>query len=425
MIQPPATFWGAFLRAFQANQLEPDAQESFAWLLLQLVLLPIHKARPYEKLAKNQSIINSLLDSPRSGVRSIAAKIQHIVNHSGSTPRSELLNGPGGRHDNDHIDFRQICILPTADELEFTSEKAFLRPSSWLEDPATKKNRLATHLDNQFRLLREDMVAELRKEVQIALGKTNGKHRGLVINGLVLKDIYYTKSEFEMAAHNVGGSVKDGKDRENQGKDYHWTPWAITFECKSDFWQFKKCNGAEGREAHLRENRGFLRHQSLTCLIADGEILAFPSIIRDEKLLAKARPVLVLRFDNGKQGVTNALMRIPKAKYVKLIHIDTAVFSYEPILTSLQLKRSMPMEREILFFKDGMTLDPPAHQPKAIVEAIKAAPTQNLQRVLGTPEPVHLDSAQASALTSALSQKVALIQGPPGMCTPPLHGTLI
>ena len=189
-------------------------------------------------------------------------------------------------------------------------------------------------------------------------------------------------------------------------------------ECKSDFWQFKKCNGAEGREAHLRENPRFLRHQSLTCLIADGEILAFPSIVRDEKLLARARPVLVLRFDNGKQGVTNALMGIPKAKNVKLIHIDTAVFAYEPILTSLQLKRSMPMEREILFFKDGMTLDPPVHQPKAIVEAIKAAPTQNLQRVLGTPKPIHLDSAQASALTSALSQKVALIQGPPGMCTP-------
>ena len=30
ILQPPATFWGPFLRAFQANQLEPDAQESFA-----------------------------------------------------------------------------------------------------------------------------------------------------------------------------------------------------------------------------------------------------------------------------------------------------------------------------------------------------------------------------------------------------------
>jgi len=418
MTQPPATFWDAFLRAFQANQLEPDAQESFAWLLLQLVLLPVNKARPYVTLAKSPSIINSLLDSPRSSVRSIAAKIKHVVNHSGSTPRSELLNGPGGRHDNDHIDFRQISILPTADELEFTSEKAFLRPSSWLEDPATEKNRLATHLDNQFRLLREDMVAEMREEVQIALGKKNGKHRGFVMNGLVLKDIYYKKTDDERHADNVGGRGNNRENREYKEKDYHWTPWALTFECKSDFWQFKNCKDAAAREARLREHPRFLRHQSLTCLIADGEVVAFPSIVRNEKLLAQARPVLVLRFDNGKQGITSALMRIPKAKHVKLIHIDTAVFAYEPILTSLQLKRSMPMEQEILFYKEGMTLGPPPiDHLKAIVATIKAAPTQNLQSLLGTPIPIHLDSAQAGALTNALSQKVALIQGPPGMYT--------
>ena len=415
MMQPPATFWDAFLRAFQAKQLEPDAQESFAWLLLRLVLLPVKKGRPYDKLAKNPLIINSLLDSRRSSVRSIAAKISHVVNHSGSTPRSELLNGPGGRHDNDYMDFRQISILPTADELEFTSEKAFIRPSGWLEDPATEKDRLAIHLDNQFRLLREDMVAELREEVQIALGKKNGKHRGFVINGLILKDIYFKKSDAELNPRTAGGSRNPGENRENKEKDYHWTPWALTFECKSDFWQFKKCKDAKARETHLKENPRFLRHQSLTCLIADDEILAFPSIVRDEKLLAKARPVLVLRFDNGKQGITSSLMRIPKAKHVKLIHIDTAVFAYEPVLTSLQLKRSMPLEREILFFKDGMTLDPPIHQQKEIVAAIKAAPAQNLQHLLNTPKPIYLDPAQVTALTNALSQKVALIQGPPGM----------
>jgi hypothetical protein len=49
------------------------------------------------------------------------------------------------------------------------------------------------------------------------------------------------------------------------------------------------------------------------------------------------------------------------------------------------MKRVLPLEREILFFKDGMTLDPPTHHPKAIVAAIKAAPTQNLQRLLDTP----------------------------------------
>ena len=198
--------------------------------------------------------------------------------------------------------------------------------------------------------------------------------------------------------------------------DRQWVPWALTFECKSDFSQFKQCKDAKAREAHLKDNPRFLRHQSLTCLIADGEVVAFPSIVRDEKLLARDPPILVLRFDNGRQGITNALMRGPKAKHVKLIHIDTAVFAYEPILTALQMKRTLPLEPEILFFKEGVTLDPPTHHPKAIVAAIKASPTQDLQRLLHTPKPIHLDQAQADALVNALSQRVALIQGPPGMC---------
>ena len=249
------------------------------------------------------------------------------------------------------------------------------------------------------------MVAEMREEVQIALGKKNGKHQGFMLEGLVLKDIYCKGSD----------DTTDGENRVRRPWDKQWVPWALTFECKSDFLRFKNCKDTKAREAHLKNNPRFLRHQSLTCLIADGEVVAFPSIVRDEKLLARERPILVLRFDNGRQGITNALMRLPKAKHVKLVQIDTAVFAYEPILTALQMQHTLPLQREILFFKGGMTLDPPTHHPKAIVTAIRAAPTQDLQCLLRTPTPIHLDQAQADALVNALSQRVALIQGPPGM----------
>ena len=418
ILQPPATFWCAFIRAFRANQLEPDAQESFAWLLLQVVLLPDNTE--YDGLTINPLIIKTLLNSPRSSVRSIAAKIKHVVDHSGSTPRNELLNGPGGRHDNDHVDFRQISILPTPDELESMSEP-FLRPSSWLEDPATENNRLAMHLDNQFRLLREDMVGEMREELQIALGKKSGKYRGFVIEGLVLKDLYCKRSDDDtnLRYTNVrygGGRNRFGETRVRE-KDNLWVPWALTLEHKGDSFWFKKCKNAKAREAYLKDNPRFLRHQSLACLIADGEVVAFPSIVRDEKLLANNHPIFVLRFDNGKKGITNALMRLPKAKHVKLIQIDAAVFAYEPILTALQMKSTLPLREEILFFKEGMVLNPPAHQPKDVIAAIKSAPTRNLQDFLDTPKPIHLDRAQADALVNALSQRVALIQGPPGMFT--------
>lgn len=42
------------------------------------------------------------------------------------------------------------------------------------------------YLDNLFRLLREDMLYEMREEIQIATGRTKGrKHRGTVLHGLV------------------------------------------------------------------------------------------------------------------------------------------------------------------------------------------------------------------------------------------------
>ena len=104
-------------------------------------------------------------------------------------------------------------------------------------------------------------------------------------------------------------------------------PWALTLECKGNSFWFKKCKNAKAREAYLKDNPRFLRHQSLACLIADGEVVSFPSIVRDEKLLANNRPIFVLRFDNGKQGIANALMRLPKARHAKLIHIEAAVFS--------------------------------------------------------------------------------------------------
>ena len=39
------------------------------------------------------------------------------------------------------------------------------------------EKRVAVHLDNQFRLLREDMLAELRNDLQISLKKKQGKRR--------------------------------------------------------------------------------------------------------------------------------------------------------------------------------------------------------------------------------------------------------
>ena len=397
-IVDPPIFWDALLRTFQTGQLRPSAQKALAWLLLQLVTLPLDKAGKYVTLAQDPSIIGVLAVSPDADIREIVSKITYCVKNLGTASHSDLQNGPGGRHDNDYADFREISILPTAAELESTSERAFLRPSSWLEDPSTEKTRVPDHLDNQFRLLREDMVSEMREEVQIALGKKKRNHKGFVIDGIVLKSIYYKGSD----------------DRECK--------WALTFQCKADLWQFRRCKDAKERKAYVKDNRNFMKHQSLTCLLMDGQVAAFPSVIRDEAFLAQRPPIIVLRFDDERSSV-NALIRLRGANSIRLIQIDTAVFSYEPILTALQGKKGLPLEEEILFFDRGMGLSRPIHYPSSLVTALQRR-TTDLQSLLRTPNQIKLDQAQMDALVNALSQRVALIQGPPGAPKSSRHGAL-
>ncbi|KZT25311.1 P-loop containing nucleoside triphosphate hydrolase protein [Neolentinus lepideus HHB14362 ss-1] len=388
-ITEPPIFWRSFQDAFSIGQLQDDAQVCFSWLLLQLVLLPPPASTTHRALAQDSAIINALSSSSLRDVRANAEAIKNVVATStiGDVNRS-LNDGPGGRHDNDFHDFHEIAILPTADEL--TSKKgAFLRPSSALDDPSTADKRVAIHLDNQFRLLREDMLYEMREEIEIAVGIKKGKHRGMVFDGLTLTGLYDAPQDSRRSCK-----------------------WGLTFELHSDLPQFKGVD-TERRKSVLQKDRRIMKDQSLTCLIADEVIVAFPSVYRDEDLLAKKPPVIVLQFE-GKRSTSKALLAIRTAKSMKLLQIDTAVFAYEPILQALQETTTMPLSRELLLFNDSDHVIEAAGQPFRIVNAIKANPLMDLQALLGTKTAIKLDEAQSRSLLSGLTQSVSLIQGPPG-----------
>jgi hypothetical protein len=136
-----------------------------------------------------------LLTSSQLDTRTFGSKIKHII--AACSPGAAVDNdevGPGGRHDNDFVNFREITILPTADEIA-SNEPAFLHPSAQLEDPDPEDTRMAMYLDNQFRLLREDMLYEMREELEIALGEKKGQHRGLVLDGFNFLDIHWGKDD--------------------------------------------------------------------------------------------------------------------------------------------------------------------------------------------------------------------------------------
>lgn len=69
--------------------------------------------------------------------------------------------GPGGRHDNDPVDFRRIRLFPTQYELSSKEIPYYSTAKTLSEMPS--EARVAHHLDNQFRLLREDLLTSLSK----------------------------------------------------------------------------------------------------------------------------------------------------------------------------------------------------------------------------------------------------------------------
>ncbi|KAI6121070.1 P-loop containing nucleoside triphosphate hydrolase protein [Pisolithus sp. B1] len=367
-IVDPPIFWNDFHRAFENGTLNERAQRVFAKVLSYLLQMNSRDTTTYHQLASRPSILNKIINSDQQEVRLEGYLIKHIISSAGKTNTADLDFVPGGRHDNDFVDFREIAILPTVDELSSNKNPA-LRRASHLEDPKSKKTRVADYLDNTFRLLRDDMMHELKEDTDIALKKKQGRQRGLVIDGIKAVDIY-------------------------AGAENRRTRWGLMLQCNSDLPALKGVEEKDRRKFFLDDHRGsrMLRHQSLACLIGDGEILGLGTIHRDEDLLAEKPPIIVFQIE-GRVSLSKALLQLKKSKHLRLIQIDCAVFAFEPVLKALKKMRVLPLSEEILFWEDGKEIaSPPVVTPNSII----------------------LDISQVSSLLAGLRQRVSLIQGPPG-----------
>jgi hypothetical protein len=354
--------------------------------LLQLISLPGDEADPYFPVAQDATIVDSLTASQNNDIRTIAHKIRHITSAHMVGVFVTGDYGPGGRHDNDFDDFRKIAILPTADEI-VSKEQPFYRTSDELDDPATIDTRLGTYLDNHFRLLREDMVHDMREELEIVQGKKKGHSMGLAVDGLKLVDVYC--------------GTPDRKVR-----------WGIQLQCKSDLWIFKGVK-PEDRKAALLNHRQFAKHGSMACILINGEVIGFVSIHRDEDLLSKKPPIFAVQVEGGANTI-NILTKLKTATSVKMVQINTALFAFEPVLKAIQDIRDVPLSEELLFWDKDSAIRPPSLAEPDIVAALESDPGCELKSYLGMSSSVKLDEKQAASLVTGLTQKVSLIQGPPG-----------
>lgn len=388
-IVDPPIFWSAFCQAFDQGDLNDQAQEAFAMLLLRLLNLTIENTSSYRDIAKKPSIHSKLLNSSQQTIKDIGYRIDHILATFNSATPLAAVGGPGGRHDNDSLDFREISILPTADEI-LCQQPPFLRPSSVLEDPDGEETRAADYLDNTFRLLREEMIHEMREELQTALGKKKGRYRGLAIDGVMLDGVY-------------------------SGTDDRKTRWGIKLQCQDDFKSMKSVPEKQRRFYLEKDPAGskILKHQSLVCILSGNQIVSFGSIHRVEELLARKPPVIVIQLE-GEASIEKTLLRLQSPDNIRLIQIDTALFAFEPVLKVLQNMRVIPLSEELLFWKKGNLIGSALVTATQVTRALAMNPSLDLQGLLKTPTRIVLDKAQAASLLAGLTQRVSLIQGPPG-----------
>jgi hypothetical protein len=386
-ITDPPLFWNAFIKAFTSGGLKDEAVQCFSWLLLQLITLPTDNAGIHYGTAKDPSIQKLLFNSPRLDVRIIGQKIVHVLN-TVTAPTTFQGDGPGGRHDNDFTEIRKISIMPTPDEIA-TEEDPYLRQAIEIDD-CPNSDRLSMHIDNQFRLLREDMLRDLREELQVAQGSKQGRRKGVLIDRLFVEGLECDKRQ----------------------------PWAIRLECSDDVPQLKNLKKPDDRKKWVTDHYNWLKHQSVACLVADGEMCVLGKINRNENLLAHKPPIITIQLAGGKDCISRALIKLKSTEQIRLIQLNTAIFSYEPVLQQLQKMNQLLLDEEVILWDPDKPIRaaPLAEHTSVaeLVDKLRINPSHDLQHTLQLKKSTKLDDSQAECLRRGLTQRLTLVQGPPG-----------
>ncbi|RPA83460.1 P-loop containing nucleoside triphosphate hydrolase protein [Ascobolus immersus RN42] len=389
-ILDPPSFFHAFTNAFKAGQLKEPAVEVFAWLLLECLSIFDHEDNPeFLDIAKEITDDATFIKSESKDIRTFGQKIKHAVDVlAGNAPGGkEGEPTPGGRHDNDHVDFRAISILPTADELAST-EDPFIRRVEYLTTSETEE-RPRIHLDNQFRLNRDDFLAELRNDLRIASQKYNATRRSQVLRDCRVMGI-------------------------SCGTEMRRKPFALRLSFKEGLPNEMKNLSTEKRRDFLKNprNRSIIAHGAVACLTKNGQPVAFGSIERDIDLLAVDQ--VIVEF-TGKDALFQALLALMnKTVYLELVVVNTAFFACEPILQRLQDTSEINFPEELLF----MERQPIDQHEKLLdlIEKLNSNPQEFVQDVASgiKGKDIRLDGSQIESINEALNNRVSLIQGPPG-----------
>ncbi|RAH86736.1 hypothetical protein BO86DRAFT_72682 [Aspergillus japonicus CBS 114.51] len=376
-----------FLHAHTLKKLSEHAESSFAWLLLRLLSSP-GCSSDFIDTAEDDTQSRTFLDSPSLEIRTIGYRIQSIMKTIRAKVDLDDRYWPGGRHDNDFEDFREISILPTPDEIASVEIPYYRRMCDVYNVPEAQ--RAATHYDNQFRLLREDLLAELRNDLQIARGQKKGRRSAPPVHGLCLTGV-------------------------GCGTDDRRKTCYLEFACTMGL-PHLSCLPKADRTKLLDDNPHIFRHQAFGCLLSKREIVAFVSLDRGSSDLLDDLPILALVV-SGSDELTRLFTCAKVGPPFAFLPVHTPIFAYEPILQRLQQVVEFSLSQILLASEpkpELLTLD---DDLATLVRQIQTTNGKSLEAILDTDMKVSLDGSQLQSLLNVLQQSVSTIQGPPGELT--------
>jgi hypothetical protein len=379
--------WNAYVDAAAEGLLSDDALDTLSSFLVEILSTQDPIPRMVEA-GQNEKIRKRMLSHPNMDVRLQARKIAHMIEIIGGY-KPVTAEGPGGRHDNDFEDIHAIDIMPTAEEL--ASKDPYL-PRVQDMTCCGGLSSLAAQVDRQFRLLREDMIAELRDELkQIrAPGKSPIRKR------------------LRVSSLSLVATLCDDKRH-----------WSLQFECLTGLPQIPALPVGR-KKRFIKENINYLKDDSVGCLMVGDQFLSLATICRDEDLLNQQPPVLCLIIPDS--SIERVISKVKSSLSISFIQLNTPLFSYEPILNGLKGIRNLPLST-ILFAADrdcivneidcrmGSSL---SRILERILEQVETDEVVRIDEVLSLSRETRLDKSQVQCFLAGLSQKVCVIQGPPG-----------
>ncbi|KAH6848029.1 P-loop containing nucleoside triphosphate hydrolase protein [Chaetomium sp. MPI-CAGE-AT-0009] len=397
----PPTLLDALVALFDSGGLRDDDLYSFGWLALELISLRPGTQVDISNLVRCVSDDQRLIKSEDHATRELSYKIKKVLQLRFSSSQKEEPGGPGGRHDNDFADISKIHIYPTTDEF-LSKQQPYYQTAREIADTEVDK-RPRAHLDNHFRLLREDMLAELREDIQVATGKKKGRRRNAQLFGKLVP---------------VGIDIGD----ETAGRFKRCT---LLLECFSGLDFLNNMSDADARKKYLKDQPRLLRHQAFGALCREKDILGFAFVDRDIDMLTKSPPIVSLQFTDD-EALRRALLAfsLPKRELVQFVLVETPVFAYEPVLLGLQRITDLPLLDLLVNptaishsdFQTPKRLCPLVSKLKAAAKSLGPESVVELATTTASMSKIkiEIDDSQLNALLLALTSPVSLIQGPPG-----------